>query len=145
MTSHYNKFLDISTNYDPGIDSRGGSSIERTDSISKNELRNFSFSEKKNKKRGEHNFKTEYDEKNRGNNYNVIKNNFIGTQNKFNKNINIISENEELNQNTMKKIKNNKNIKNKHSPFVEKKVSINLSKTFNSMSKSEYKQKKGKY
>ena len=145
MTSHYNKFLDISTNYDPGIDSRGGSSVERTDSISKNELRNFSFSEKKNKKRGEHNFKTENDEKNRGNNYNVIKNNFIGTQNKFNKNINIISENEELNQNTMKKIKNNKNIKNKHSPFVEKKVSINLSKTFNNMSKSEYKQKKGKY
>ena len=145
MTSHYNKFLDISTNYDPGIDSRGGSSIERGDSINKNELRNFSFSDKKNKKRVEHNFKTEYDEKSKGNNYNVIKNNFIGTQNKFNKNINIISENEELNQNTMKKIKNNKNIKNKHSPFVEKKVSINLSKTFNNMSKSEYKQKKVKY
>ena len=142
MTSHYNKFLDISTNYDPGIDSRGGSSIERGDSLNKNELRNFSFSlDKKHKKRGDHNFKTEYNE---NNNYNVIKNTFSGSQNKFIKNINIIFENEELNQNNIKKIKNNKNVKNKYSPFLEKKVSINLSTTFNNMPKNEYKIKKNK-
>ena len=40
------------------------------------------------------------------------------------------------------KIKNNKGFKNKYSPFLEKKVSINLSTTFNNMSKNEYKQKK---
>jgi len=143
MTSHYNKFLDMSTNYDPGLDSKGGSSIERGDSINKNELRNFSFSlDKKNKKKAEHKFKTEYNEKNDGNNYNVIKNTFSGSQNKFNKNINIISENDELNQNNAKKIKNNKSIKNKYCPFLEKKVSINLSNTFNNLSKSEYKYKK---
>jgi hypothetical protein len=143
MTSHYNKFLDMSTNYDPGLDSRGGSSIERGDSINKNELRNFSFSlDKKNKKKGEHKFKTEYNEKSVGNNYNVIKNTLSGSQNKFNKNINIISENDEFNQNNVKKIKNNKSIKNKYCPFLEKKVSINLSNTFNNLSKSEYKQKK---
>ena len=45
----------------------------------------------------------------------------------------------------MKKIKNNKNNKNKYCPFLEKKVSINLSTTFNNMSKSEYKQKKSKF
>ena len=143
MTSHYNKFLDISTNYDPGLDSKGGSSIERGDSISKNELRNFSFSlEKKNKKSGDIKFKTEYNENNKENNYKVIKNAFSGSQNRFNKNINIISEKEELNQNTMKKIKNNKSIKSKFCPFLEKKVSINLSNTFNDLSKSEYKPKK---
>ena len=145
MTSHYNKFLDISTNYDPGLDSRGNSSIERSDSINKNELRNFSFSlDKKNKKKVEHKFKTEYNEKNKGNNYNVIKNTFNGSQNKFINNDHIISENEEFSQNTMK-IKINKNLKNKYSPFLEKKVSINLSTTFNNISKSEYKQKNNKY
>ena len=146
MTSHYNNFLDISTNYDAGLDSRGGSSLERSESLKKNELRNFSFSlDKKHKKKGEHIFKTEYNEKNKGNNYNVIKNTFSGLQNKFIKNINIISENEELNQNSMKKMKNNKNNKNKYIPFLEKKVSINLSATFNNISKPEYKQKKSKY
>ena len=145
MTSHYNKFLDISTNYDPGIDSRGNSSIERGDSINKNELRNFSFSlDKKNKKNGEHKFKTEYNEKYKENNYNIIKNTFSNSQNKFIKNINIISENEEFSTNTIK-IKNNKNIKNKYSPFLEKKVSINLSTTFNNLSKNEYKPKKKNY
>ena len=146
MTSHYNKFLDISTNYDPGLDSRAGSSIERGDSLKKNELRNFSFSlDKKHKNKGEHNFKTEYNEKSKGNNYNVIKNTFSNSQNKFIKSVNIISEKEEFSQNTMKKIKNNKNNKNKYCPFLEKKVSINLSTTFNNMSKSEYKQKKSKF
>ena len=90
-------------------------------------------------------FKTEYNEKNNGNNYNIIKNTFSGSQNKFIKNENnIISENEEYTQNTMI-IKNNKEFKNKHSPFLEKKVSINLSPTFNNLSKNEYKQKKNKY
>ena len=143
MTSHYNKFLDISTNYDPGIDSRGESSIERGDSHTKNELRNFSFSlDKKHKKRGDYTFRTEYNEKGSENNYNVIKNTLGVSQNKFNKNINIISENEELSQNTIKNIKNNKSNKNKYCPFLEKKVSINLSTTFNNLSKSEKKQKK---
>ena len=145
MTSHYNKFLDISTNYDPGIDSRGGS-IERNDSINKNDLKNFSYSfDKKHKKTVDYKFKTEYNEKNNGNNYNIIKNTFSGSQNKFIKNENnIISENEEYTQNTII-IKNNKEFKNKHSPFLEKKVSINLSPTFNNLSKNEYKQKKNKY
>ena len=144
MTSHYNKFLDISTNYDPGIDSRGGS-IERTDSINKNDLRNFSYSlDKNHKKRGEHKFKTEYNENNNGNNYNIIKNTFSGSQNKFIKNENIISENDEFTKNKIV-IKNNKDFKNKHSPFCDKKVSINLTANFNNLNKNEYKQKKNKY
>ena len=36
----------------------------------------------------------------------------------------------------------NKNTKNKYMPFYEKKVSINLSNTFSSISKSENKNKK---
>ena len=72
----------------------------------------------------------------------MIKNTFSGSQNKFIKNINIIFENDELSQHNTKKIKNNKNIKNKYSPFLEKKVSINLSTTFNTLPKNEYKMKK---
>ena len=49
IKSHYNTFLDISTNYDPGIDSRN-SSVERSLSIKKNEIRNFSCSPSHNKK-----------------------------------------------------------------------------------------------
>ena len=64
----------------------------------------------------------------------MIKNSFGVSHNKFNKNINIISENEELNQNIVKNPKTNKN---KHCPFLEKKVFINLSTTFNNMSRSE--------
>ena len=135
MTFHYNKFLDISTNYDPGLDSRGESSIERGDSLNRNELRNFSFSLEKNKKKDDYNYRTEYNEKSKDSTYNnVIKNSFGVSHNKFNKNINIISENEELNQNI---IKNPKTNKNKHCPFLEKKVFINLSTTFNNMSRSE--------
>ena len=40
------------------------------------------------------------------------------------------------------KIKNNKNNKNKYCPFLEKKVSINLSTTFNNMPKNDLRQKK---
>ena len=135
MTFHYNKFLDISTNYDPGLDSRGESSIERGDSLNRNELRNFSFSLEKNKKKDDYNYRTEYNEKSKDSTYNnVIKNSFGVSHNKFNKNINIISENEELNQNIIKSPKTNKN---KHCPFLEKKVFINLSTTFNNMSRSE--------
>ena len=76
MTSHYNKFLDISTNYDPGLDSRGESSIERGDSLNRNELRNFSFSLEKNKKKDDYNYRTEYNEKSKDSTYNnVIKSN----------------------------------------------------------------------
>ena len=106
MTSHYNNFLDISTNYDPGIDSRGGSSIERTDSLNKNELKNISLSlDKNNPNKNEEN----------ENNKKQYKNS------KFKKDC--ISEQEKLVKNKF----NLKNTKNKYIPFYEKKVSINLS------------------
>ena len=64
MISHYNNFLDISTNYDPGIDSRGNSAIERIDSIKKNELKNFSLSldKKKNNEKNNYNTKSTFSE-----------------------------------------------------------------------------------
>ena len=115
MTSHYNNFLDISTNYDPGIDSRGGSSVERTDSFNKNELKNFSLSLDKTKKK-------EKEIKNKR-----FKENGAEETYKTNKNKNIY-------------VNSTKN--NKYLPFYEKKVSINLSNTFSNLSKSENKTKK---
>ena len=120
MTSHYNNFLDISTNYDPGIDSKGNSSIERTDSINKNELKNFSLSLDKKKLN-----KMESDSTDK----NKIK------KNKFKKDI---SEQDKFSKNKFM----NKNGKNKYLPFYEKKVCINLSNTFGNLSKSENKNKK---
>ena len=121
MTTHYNNFLDISTNYDPGIDSRGGSSVERTDSMNKNELKNFSLSLDK---------KTPHKNENGLNDKNQLK------SNKFKKDF--ISEQDKSGKNKY----TNKNNKNKYMPFYEKKVSINLSNTFSSISKSENKNKK---
>ena len=117
MTSHYNNFLDISTNYDAGIDSKGNSSIERADSYNKNELKNFSLSLDKTKKK-----------QNKSKN-NIYKENGAEENYKKNKNKNIY-------------VNSNKNIKNKYLPFCEKKVSINLSNTFSNLSKSENKTKK---
>jgi len=117
MTSHYNNFLDISTNYDAGIDSKGNSSIERADSYNKNELKNFSLSLDKTKKK-----------QNKSKN-NIYKENGAEENYKKNKNKNIY-------------VNSNKNIKNKYLPFYEKKVSINLSNTFSNLSKSENKTKK---
>ena len=59
--------------------------------------------------------------------------------NKYNKNFNVISEVDELKdlgKSAMKKIKGNKGNKNKYN-YVEKKVSINLSMTFNNTSKKD--------
>ena len=123
MTSHYNNFLDISTNYDPGIDSKGNSSIERTDSINKNELKNFSLSLDKKKLN-----KMESDSTDK----NKIK------KNKFKKDI---SEQDKFSKNKFM----NKNGKNKYLPFYEKKVCINLSNTFGNLSKSENKNKKKQF
>ena len=116
MTSHYNNFLDISTNYDPGIDSKGGSSVERTDSIKKNQLKNFSLKLEKKIINNEENGKNKKIN-------NKMKSYSISEQDKFNKNA------------------NNKNNKNKYIPLYEKKVSINLSNTFSGLSKSENKNK----
>ena len=121
MTTHYNNFLDISTNYDPGIDSRGGSSVERTDSMNKNELKNFSLSLDK---------KTPNKNGNGLNDKNKLK------SSKFKKDF--TSEQDKLGKNKY----GNKNTKNKYMPFYEKKVSINLSNTFSNISKSENKNKK---
>ena len=125
--THYNKFLDISTNYDPGLDSRGESSVERSLSIKSNEFRNFSFSpERKAKNVYEQN-------KFPSLNLNSSFNGNISTTNlnKINGNhIGIISEDEEyefLDKERIKKGKKNK----KFYPFAEKKVTINLSMTLN--------------
>ena len=130
MTSHYNNFLEMSTNYDPGIDSRGGSSVERTNSFNKNELKSFSQSlDKKNKK--------DINNKNKGNNLLFGKNNFYEHENKRYKEDNINEDDKSIKNKNI-----NKNAKNKYLPFYEKKVSINLTNTFSNLSKSENKNKK---
>ena len=135
MISHYNNCLDISTNYDPGIDSKGESSLEKILSINKKELRNYSIS---------------LDKKKNENNMNIINldhlrnNGGVNTShNKYSKNINVISEDDELNEfskdkenNSTKYLKN----KNKYS-LADKKVSINLTTTFNSLTNNEMKKK----
>ena len=136
MISHYNNCLDISTNYDPGIDSKGESSLEKILSINKKELRNYSIS---------------LDKKKNENNMNIINldhlrnNGGVNTShNKYSKNINVISEDDELNEfskdkenNSTKYLKN----KNKYS-LADKKVSINLTTTFNSLTNNEMKKNK---
>ena len=116
MTNHYNNFLEISTNYDPGIDSKGESSIEKPLSSNKNELRNYSYSLEKKVRKLKNN------KKNLGSNNIIDRGN--SSQKKYNKIINIISEDEELNEFN----KMNKKPKNKYQ-FMEKKVEINLSTT----------------
>ena len=130
--THYNKFLDISTNYDPALDSRGESSVERSLSIKSNEFRNFSFSpERKAKNIYEQN---NINSLNLNSSFNISTNNFI---NKTNGNyIGIISEDEEyefLDKERIKKSKKNKKL----FPFPEKKVTINLSMTLNNTVKKQ--------
>ena len=125
--THYNKFLDISTNYDPGLDSRGESSVERSLSIKSNEFRNFSFSpERKAKDVYEKNYipslnlNSSFNGNISSNNLKKVNGNYIG----------IISEDEEyefLDKERIKKSKKNKKLY----PFYEKKVTINLSMTLN--------------
>ena len=139
MTTHYNKLLDISTNYDAGLESKGESSIERAGSMNKKELRNLSFS---NDKKQNNSSKKKNDKHKYNINCNAVKDvnsGYSTSLNKYNKNFNVISEDDELkdlNKSAMKKIKGNKINKNKYN-YVEKKVSINLSMTFNNTSKKD--------
>ena len=137
MISHYNNCLDISTNYDPGIDSKGEQSLEKVLSLNKKELRNYSIS---------------LDKKKNENNMNIInldclRNNAgVNTShNKYSKNINVISEDDEYNEFSKDK-ENNGNIKytkNKTKfSLADKKVSINLTTTFNSVSNYDNKMNK---
>ena len=132
MISHYNNCLDISTNYDPGIDSKGEASLEKVLSLNKKELRNYSIS---------------LDKKINENNMNIInldclRNNAgVNTShNKYSKNINVISEDDELNEFSKDKENNGSNKFNKNKYFLaDKKVSINLTTTFNSVTNSDNK------
>ena len=132
MISHYNNCLDISTNYDPGIDSKGEASLEKVLSLNKKELRNYSIS---------------LDKKKNENNMNIInldclRNNAgVNTShNKYSKNINVISEDDELNEFSKDKENNGSNKFNKNKYFLaDKKVSINLTTTFNSVTNSDNK------
>ena len=131
MISHYNNCLDISTNYDPGIDSKGETSLDKVLSINKKELRySISLDKKKNE-----------------NNMNIINldclrnNGGVNTShNKYSKNINVISEDDEFNEFSKDKDNNGnaKYIKNKDKYLLaDKKVSINLTTTFNSVPNSD--------
>ena len=138
-TSHHNKFLDISTNYDPGLDSKGESSVERSLSIKSNELRNFSFSPEKKKKSGN------------SQRVSTLNSSFNGNKSSTSltkiANIGVISEDEEYKINNRAKMKNYKKIKFYQN--AEKKVTINLSmstktskaNTNNSASKTKTKKK----
>ena len=113
LNPRYNTFLDISTNYDPGMDSRN-SSVERSVSIKKNELRNFSCSPS-------HGTKNETKIKKNT----TFINNKVMNLNKGNRNFNIISEDDEYKDN--KKNINSKSKKRKRYPICQNKVTINLS------------------
>ena len=135
MTSHYNNYLDISTNYDPGIDSKGESSLDKLLSINKNELRNYSIS---------------LDKKKNENNMNIInldclRNNggVSNSHNKYSKNMNVISEDDELNEFSKDKESNNiKCFKNKNkNSLTDKKISINLTTTFKPLINTDMKKK----
>ena len=105
FNSHHNTFLDISTNYDPNIDSRN-SSIERSISIKKKDVRNFSFSPTHENKKGRA--------------VNSNKKGQIINMTKKNKNFNSISEDDEFKINGGDK-------KRKKLQMCQKKVTINLS------------------
>ena len=122
MKNHYNKFLDISTNYDPGLDSRGDSSVERSLSLRSNDLKKFSFSPERSvysyKEKKNSRLNSSFN-KNSSSSYIKLSSNQIG----------IISEDEEYSlNNNHQKSKKGKN-KRINYPFVEKKVTINLSMT----------------
>ena len=110
--SNHKTFLDISTNYEPNIDSRN-SSIERSISIKKKEIRNFSCSPSHEKKKIK--------------DKNIIKNGQIINITKRNKNFNIISEDDEFKDITKKNITKSNNKKKKKTGICQNKVTINLS------------------
>ena len=120
LKSHYNTFLNISTNYDPGMDSRN-SSAERSISIKKNELRNFSCSPSYNKKKEKKNVSSS---KVVRENKKPYLNNKVMNLTKGNRNFNIISEDEEYKDSDKKKINSKKKRK---FPICQNKVTINLS------------------
>ena len=112
--SHFNTFLDISATYEPNMDSRN-SSIDRSISFKKKEIRNFSLSPAHEKKKE--------------NNINMIKKVQICSNNKDipkkNHNFNTISEDDEL-KNLEKKNIDSKSKKRKKFPICHDKVTINL-------------------
>ena len=110
FVSHHNTFLDISTNYEPNMDSRN-SSIERSISNKKKELRNFSCSPS---------------HENKSKNINSNKKGQIINITKKNKNCNTISEDDEFKESEKKKINSN-NKKRKKVQICQNKVTINLS------------------
>ena len=136
--SHYNKFLDISTNYDPGLDSRGESSVEKSMSIKSNELRNFSFSP-------ETKFKGNSQKRLYTLNSSFNGNKSSSSLNKIT-NIGVISEDEEYKLGVKSKHKNYKKLNYYQNP--EKVVTINLSMSSknnsNNGSSSKNKNKKSK-
>ena len=136
--SHYNKFLDISTNYDPGLDSRGESSVEKSMSIKSNELRNFSFSP-------ETKFKGNSQKRLYTLNSSFNGNKSSSSLNKIT-NIGVISEDEEYKLGVKSKHKNYKKLNYYQNP--EKVVTINLSMSSknnsNNGSSSKNKTKKSK-
>ena len=137
MTSHYNNCLDISTNYDPGLDSKGESSVDKALTINKKELRNYSISlDKKNMKKNVNIMNLDYLRNNGGVNT---------SHNKYSKNINVISEDDELMEFNKEKDSNNsiKYIANKNKyVLTDKKVSINLISNFNCVTNSDIKKNK---
>jgi len=116
MNPHYNTFLDISTNYEPGLDSRN-SSVEKSTSLKKNPLRNFSCSPSRFNK----------EEKNIGSIHKLYNNknttyNRVMNLTKKNRNFNTISEDEEFRDFDKNKVTK----KGKKYPIYQNKVTINL-------------------
>ena len=114
INSHRNTFLDISTNYEPNMDSRN-SSIERSISFKKKDLRNFSCSPShENKKKKEIS--------------NIKKGQIVNLTKKNNMNFNTISEGDELKEKEKERRKNtSKEKKKKKVQICHNKVTINLS------------------
>ena len=120
INSHRNTFLDISTNYEPNMDSRN-SSIERSISFKKKDLRNFSCSPShENKKKKEIS--------------NIKKGQIVNLTKKNNMNFNTISEGDELKEKEKEKRKNtSKEKKKKKVQICHNKVTINLSINYNNI------------
>ena len=112
INSHRNTFLDISTNYEPNMDSRN-SSIERSISFKKKDLRNFSCSPShENEKKKEIS--------------NIKKGQIVNLTKKNNMNFNTISEGDELKEKEKRK-NTSKEKKKKKVQICHNKVTINLS------------------
>ena len=111
FNSHHNTFLDISTNYEPNMDSRN-SSVERSISIKKKDLRKFSCS-------------PSHENKNGKNINNIKKGKIVNITKKNNKNFNTISEYEEW-KNGDKNKNMSKDRKRKKVNICQNTVTINL-------------------